>query len=391
MSLIKNALPIIFVFFSITKLYAQPTTWDSATPYSIGDLVVSGESTYIATADSTNQTPPNTTYWTDLNVAAAALGVPEETVPTLDTTTILDSLSALESPDGNTTSVSSGGKLINLSSRGFVGSGEERFIGGFRVHGGDCKVIVRGFGPSRNNSDNLDDPYLTWKTNPTSLYGTDGVISTVDGKESPRLSGQDSSTQSLIDALVDRETADIQIASSWNNDKSKGYTAFLTPSTGSAGIGRIGINDISDGSGGQLINISTRCYIGSSAEQYLFAGFQIRDGNATVVIQGFGPSRNASDALANPVIELIRQSSSFHSTRETIAMNDDYDSAFSGLSESGVQVSYPKPSIPGNFANLVHKEACVVITLEPGNYVARVFGNGGGSGIGRVGVNLVHE
>lgn len=394
MSLINNALPIVFVFFSITNLYAQPTSWNSATPYNIGDLVVSGESTYIAILGSSNQEPPNATYWTDLSVAASALGVPEETVPTLDTTFILDSLSDLESPDGNATtgSGSGNGRLINLSSRGFVGFGEQRFIGGFKVYGGDCKIIVRGFGPSRDNADNLDDPLLTWKTNPTSLHGNDGVINIVDDKaENNNLLGQDASTQSLIDALLPTETADIQIASSWNNDTSKGYTAFLTPSKGSAGIGRIGINDISEGNGGQLMNISTRCYIGSDSSQYLFAGFQIRDGNASIVIQGFGPSRSSADALADPVIELIRQVSSFHSTKSTIGMNDDFDSAFSGLSDSGQQVSFPKPSIPSGFNALLAKEACLVVTLEPGNYVARVFGKNGATGIGRVGVNIILE
>ena len=83
---------IICVFYAHTNLYAQPTTWDSATVYSVGDIVVSGESSYFATAGSTNQIPPNTTFWTDLSVAASALGVTEETVPTLDTTTILNSL-----------------------------------------------------------------------------------------------------------------------------------------------------------------------------------------------------------------------------------------------------------------------------------------------------------
>ena len=68
---------------------------------------------------------------------------------------------------------------------------------------------------------------------------------------------------------------------------------------GAAGIGRIGINDISDGNGGQLLNISTRCYIGPTSAQYLFAGFQVRDGNTSIVIQGFGPSRANSDALAD--------------------------------------------------------------------------------------------
>ena len=91
---------IICVFYAHTNLYAQPTSWNSATQYNIGDLVVSGESTYIAISENSNQEPPDATYWTDLSVAASALGVSDETVPTLDTTTILNSLSALDDEQG---------------------------------------------------------------------------------------------------------------------------------------------------------------------------------------------------------------------------------------------------------------------------------------------------
>ena len=379
--------------FFIGLSFAQPTTWNSTTSYSTGDLVVvSGTgSSYIAVQPSTGIQPPDITYWGDLATVASSKGIPEEEVPNLSTDEILKSLPN-PPPDSNSSTIGTQGKarLINLSSRGYVGSGERRFIGGFRVYGGDCKIIVRGFGPSRNNADNLDDPLLTWKTNPTSLYGSDGIISIVDDKaDNSNLLGQDASTQALIDALLPTETADIQIASSWNNDTSKGYTAFLTPSRGAAGIGRIGINDISDGNGGQLLNISTRCYIGPTAAQYLFAGFQVRGGNADIVIQGFGPSRTNSDALADPVIELIRQVSSFHSSKSTIAMNDNFGSDFSGLTNDGKQFSFPKSSIPAQFNNLLAKEACIAINLEPGDYVARVFGKNGSAGIGRVGVNII--
>ena len=141
MSFIKNALPIIFVFFSITKLYAQPTTWDSVTPYSIGDLVVSGESTYIAIAISTNQTPPNTTYWTDLTVAAAALNVPVETVPSLDPATILATLPNA-APDANsTTGTSSTSKFLGISTRGLVSSSLSMY-GGITVLGTTNKKVA---------------------------------------------------------------------------------------------------------------------------------------------------------------------------------------------------------------------------------------------------------
>lgn len=37
--------------------------WSAATTYRAGDVVTSGGSTYVAVAASTNQVPPNATYW----------------------------------------------------------------------------------------------------------------------------------------------------------------------------------------------------------------------------------------------------------------------------------------------------------------------------------------
>ena len=172
-------LTLSYLFFTGLS-FAQPTTWNSTTPYTTGDLVVVSEtgSSYIAVQPSTGVQPPDTTYWGDLATVAASKGIPEEDVP--NNLTIEEILRELPNgpPDSNSSTIGTQSKarLINLSSRGYVGSGEQRFIGGFRLYGGDCKIIVRGFGPSRNNADNLDDPLLTWKTNPTSLPGAMGLL-----------------------------------------------------------------------------------------------------------------------------------------------------------------------------------------------------------------------
>ena len=67
-------------------------------------------------------------------------------------------------------------------------------------------VLVRGFGPSRNNDDNLDDPILTWKTNPASLLpDSSGIVAEVDNADdNARLSGANSTAQELLDVLVDK-------------------------------------------------------------------------------------------------------------------------------------------------------------------------------------------
>ena len=285
-----------------------------------------------------------------------------------------------------------GGRLINLSTRGYVGAGANRLIGGFRVYGGDLQVLVRGFGPSRANTDNLNDPILTWKSNPASLLpSTSGIVSEVDDATgNSRLSGVSTSTQELLDVLVDKETADIQTVSNWDNNTSKGYTAFITNVDGTdEGIGRIGINDLSDQTGnGQLVNISTRGYVGGDSSQYLVAGFQIRGGNVKVCIRAFGPSRSNSDALADPQIELIQQASDFHASKTTLAWNDDYNVDYD---DGTIQTPNTASQIPAYLNTLIAKESALVITLPAGNYTARVSGVGGTSGVGRVGIDKVIE
>ena len=70
-------------------------------------------------------------------------------------------------------------------------------------------------------------------------------------------------------------------------------------------------------------------------------------------------------------------------------MNDNFGSNFSGLTNDGQQFSFPKSSIPTKFNRLLAKKLAFTINLEPGDYVARVFGKNGSAGIGRVGVNII--
>lgn len=67
--------------------------WINTIEYATGSLVLVGQNTYIATRTvPANISPPNSTYWTDLNVAANALDIPLESVPNISYETILASL-----------------------------------------------------------------------------------------------------------------------------------------------------------------------------------------------------------------------------------------------------------------------------------------------------------
>ena len=79
-------------------------TYDSTKTYVTGALVVVGDQSYIATAASTGKNPPdNSSVWTNLSASASALSVPVESVASLSTETILNSLPGSAPPDSNDT------------------------------------------------------------------------------------------------------------------------------------------------------------------------------------------------------------------------------------------------------------------------------------------------
>jgi hypothetical protein len=367
---------------------------DSSQSYTHPAIVVSGGVSYISVKNVDVYIPiTNTDYWTPL-LSTAPTDEPGDP-PTTEPDTSDSDLGNLTPPEDNVTL--SGGRLVNLSTRGFVGEGERRLVGGFKVYGADLDIIIRGFGPSHNlTNKSLDDPRLTWKTAPTSLKAdTDGIISEVDDyDQNTRLTGVNDLAQSKINKLIAKETADIQTASNWENERSKGYTAYIdSKSESESGVGRIGINDLTDFTGdGQLVNISTRGYVGDNDDHYLVAGFNIRGGSVRVCIRAFGPSMNLPEAsLTDPVLEIIQQISDYHTEKKVIFMNDNWLEDFSGTSDiTPFNITSQKSTVPYYLnKKLLDNEAAAVLTLETGNYTARVYGKNGGTGIGRVGIDKI--
>ena len=157
---------IVFLFgFILTGsvFAASPIEdYNASKTYSTGALVLEGQNSYIMSGSGTSlgQAPAsNPSVWTDLSVAATALQVPAETVPTLSTDTILNSLPGSAPSDDN----SSGGSTVSivqkgLSTAGYVSSAAY-LSGGFVVKGGSMKVIIMGKGAA-NVSNTLNNPRL---------------------------------------------------------------------------------------------------------------------------------------------------------------------------------------------------------------------------------------
>ena len=157
-----SKLLIFLLGFSITSsLCAESPIEDysSSKAYTTGSLVLVGQDSYIAIKDAPAGNTPSSSseYWTNLSVAATALSIPVETVPTLSTDTILNSLPGSAPSDGNASSSS----FYGLAIRAYVG--EFPVAGGIIISGTESKkVMIRVKGPSMSFSGSkLSDPKIS--------------------------------------------------------------------------------------------------------------------------------------------------------------------------------------------------------------------------------------
>ena len=181
----KIKLPILFLLIFSFANAQVPSTWSSSGTYSSGALVLDSNGvTYIAQQDVTvaGTALTDTSYWLSLD-AAAPTSAPSTSAPTStpDTSTV-----PTETPDTDDTSTAES-KLINISTRGYVGTGADVLIGGFVIEGSDSKqVLVRALGPSltaQGVTGALSDPfvYLVNQAAPTVIVGSNDNWESAEG------------------------------------------------------------------------------------------------------------------------------------------------------------------------------------------------------------------
>ena len=161
MKLMYPALTIIF-FMAMSLQGAGPSTWNSANSYTYPSLVIDNGVTYISKQNVPAGTLiTNETYWVTLDSQ-----VPDETPTGQDELTTPDvSTKPNDTPDGVEGTSTENARLTNISTRGYVGTGDSSMIVSFIIEGSGSKTVtIRALGPvlaSFGVADALSDPFLS--------------------------------------------------------------------------------------------------------------------------------------------------------------------------------------------------------------------------------------
>lgn len=253
-------------------------------------------------------------------------------------------------------------QLVNVATRARVetGTGNE-IIGGFIITGsGNKNVIIRGLGPSLQNSGLTD-----FLVNPTlELRNSGGVLAT---NQDWRDTQEAAIKGTGIPPLYDVESAIVASL------PAGGYTVILKGLSGGTGLGLIEVYDLATGATSRLANLSTRASV-KTGNNVMIGGFFVDagTGGANIAVRALGPSLTAfgvPGALPDPTLELRDGDGTL------ILANDDWqDNAGQAAALTAAGMA------PSNA-----KESAVIKFLVPGAYTAIVQGrNGTPTGVGLV-------
>lgn len=256
--------------------------------------------------------------------------------------------------------------LRNISTRGFISTGDNVLIGGFIIQGSQpATVIVRGIGFSLSSvgiAGAISDPVITvYDSSGRQVAANDDWFTSDDGPAiaSYGLDPANSIESALVLTLNPGSyTAVVQ-----------GYSDQTTPAA--TGVGLFELYDLHPNTnGGRAGNVSTRGQVGTSGS-VLIGGFIIGGSQSKeIIVRAIGPSLSNSgvaNSLPDPTLEL------HDGNGNTVRSNNDWqqDPNAAMIASRGFAPSDPR-------------ESALFVTLSPGNYTAVVQGANGGTGVGLV-------
>jgi hypothetical protein len=247
------------------------------------------------------------------------------------------------------------GKLLNISTRLRVQSGDAVVISGFIITGSQSKtVLIRGIGPSLGDvgvSGALQNPTLELFQGMTSLQTNDDWFETQ--ADQLRATG--------LQPVYSTESAILRTLAPGS------YTAIVRGKNDTTGIGVVEVYDLSATSNSKLANVSTRGFV-EAGDNAMIGGFiagHPSSANVPVIVRAIGPSLagfGVPNPLQDPILELHNADGSL------LQQNDDWrDDNASAIMASG-------------FAPTNNAESAILISRPAGNTTAIVRGKNGGIG-----------
>jgi len=266
--------------------------------------------------------------------------------------------------------------LGNISTRGFVQTGDNVMIGGFIVQGtGAKRVIIRAIGPELTQH-GITNPLA----NPTlELHdGTGALIGSNDDWQTTIIGGIITSSQLTdIQNSGHAPTAASESAIIANLQPGN-YTAIVRGVNNTTGVGLVEVYDLSPGTTSLLGNISTRGFV-QTGDNVMIGGFIVQGtGAKRVVIRAIGPEltqHGITNPLADPTLEL------HNATGALIGFNDNWQTTILGGVITSDQVSDIQNS---GHVPTAASESAIIANLTPGNYTAIVRGVNNTTGVGLV-------
>jgi probable HAF family extracellular repeat protein len=258
-------------------------------------------------------------------------------------------------------------KLLNISTRMRVLTGDKVLIGGFIITGTEAKkVIIRGIGPSLANSGLqgvMADPTLELHQGSATIARNDNWKTRPDG----------SSQQAEIEATTIPPSNDLESAIVMTLNPGN-YTAILADKNNGPGLGVVEVYDLAQQSNSKLANISTRGFV-DTGDNVMIGGFIAGGGSvggyAGELVRAIGPSltgAGVAGALQDTTLEL------YDGNGVLITSNDNWKLRPDGSSqEADIRATTIPPTDD--------RESAVVATLAPGNYTAIVRGVNNTTGI----------
>jgi cyclophilin family peptidyl-prolyl cis-trans isomerase len=277
------------------------------------------------------------------------------------TATATDRDGATVSQNFNVNVVAAPGRLVQLSTRMQVGTGDNALIGGFIMRGPSPKrLLIRGIGPSSGLGGALADPVLE-------LHDSTGAVIASNDNWGDAANKQDIIDTAIPPASPNESAILITVPS---DPSAVAYTAIVRGANNTTGLGLVEVYDLDSGPGSTLLNISTRGRVDVDPNA-LIGGFILGGTESKkILVRAIGPSlaaANVPNPLADPTLELHDGNGAL------LDSNDDWGSS---PNQAEILASGAAPTNP--------KESAVLRILPSGPFTAIVRGKNNGTGVGSV-------